>query len=202
MIDLQGRDIMPPFIDGHTHLLQFGISLSKVSLGNFTGLDEIRQIIKSTAYEEPDAERLMFLAWKQSATGSLVSSEMLNNLSERPIYIESHDLHAVWCNAAAVNGLEITDEDIPGGRVHRNADHLPTGLFEDAAVLGIIWPFLTLRLTHEEKLDRLREAIGTYNRAGYTSAIDMAVDEDYWSLLRELYERGELSLHLVVHFLV
>ncbi|KAG7045762.1 amidohydrolase family protein [Colletotrichum scovillei] len=202
IVDLQGRGIMPSFIDGHTHLLQFGISLSKVSLGNCANLEEIRQVIQSTAQEEPDAQRLMFQAWKQSATGSLVSSEMLNDLSERPIYIESHDLHAVWCNAAAVRELEIPDEDIPGGRVHRTADHLPTGLFEDAAVLGIIWPFLTQCLTHEEKLDRLREAIETYNRAGYTSAIDMAVDEDYWNLLRELYEKGELNLRLAVHFLV
>ncbi|KAI5456840.1 amidohydrolase [Mariannaea sp. PMI_226] len=202
LYDLGGHDIMPSFIDGHVHLLQFGISLSKVSLSNCNTLEEVRQVIRSTADEQPHVNRLLFHCWKQSATGSIVDSSMLADLDERPIYIDSHDLHSVWCNEAALNELQVPTNDLPGGKIHRNDAGIPTGLFEDAPVMNIIWPFLTDCLTHEEKLSRLRDAINTYNRAGYTSVIDMAVNEDYWGLLQELYANGELSLRFVAHFLI
>ena len=201
-IDLRGRDILPSFVDGHVHLLQFGISLSKVDLGNCANLEQIRQVIRSTATERANEKRLFFQGWNQSTIQNKPTSAMLDDLDERPIYIDAFDLHSTWCNSAALKELNLPATDPVGAIIHRDDHGVPTGLLEEGAVFGIVWPFLSDLLSREEKKDRLRDAIGVYNRAGYTTVIDMAVTEEYWDLLHELHLSGELKLRFVAHFLI
>ncbi|VUC29713.1 unnamed protein product [Clonostachys rosea] len=201
-VDLGGRDILPAFVDGHVHLLQFGISQSKIDLGECNSLDDIRQAIQAAAASRPDEKRLLFHRWKQSAIQGKATSSMLESLDPRPIYIDSHDLHSAWCNGAALNELTLPAGDPPGGIIHRDEHGAPTGLLEEAAVVSLVWPFLASLMSHTEKLDRLREAIGVYIRAGYTTVIDMAVTPEYWDMLHELHSAGELKLRVVAHFIV
>ncbi|CAG9945778.1 unnamed protein product [Clonostachys rosea f. rosea IK726] len=201
-VDLGGRNILPAFVDGHVHLLHFGISLSKIDLGDCGSLDDIRQAIQMAAAGRPDAKRLLFHRWKQSAIPGKATSSMLEGLDPRPIYIDAHDLHSAWCNGAALDELNLPSTNPPGGIIHRDEHGAPTGLLEEGAVVSLVWPFLADLMSRAEKLDRIREAVAIYNRAGYTTVIDMAVTQDYWELLHELHVAGELKLRVAAHFLV
>ncbi|GJC97366.1 amidohydrolase [Colletotrichum higginsianum] len=202
-VDLKGQTLIPSFIDAHVHLLQFGISLAKVDLRPCKSLAEIEAVIRRTAEARPDAARLLFRGWRHAVTGSHVLASTLDRVSARPIYVDSDDLHSAWCNTAALDEMDIRNKADPeGGRIHRDHEGAPTGFLEEAAVLGIVWPFLGDAMSSEEKLSCLRSAIGEYNKAGYTAVVDMAMDETYWGLLLELKSAGELTLRVAAHFLV
>lgn len=202
-IDLHGQHVLPSFIDSHVHLLLFGISLSKVDLISCNSLVDIRATISSAAKERPNAVRLLCQGWKQSVTGNDVRASMLDDLDERPIYIDSHDYHSEWCNSAALKELDVADvEDPPGGKIHRLPDGTPSGLIEESAVVTIVWPRLIGALSTEEKKAALRKAMRVYNESGYTSVVDMAMDEENWNLLRDLRDDGELSLRIAAHWLI
>jgi predicted amidohydrolase YtcJ len=100
--DLDSHHVVPGFIDGHTHFLMLGQSLSKVDLDGCENLDEIRKRIKTFAEENPSKKRILCMGWMHSMTGGEAKASMLDDLGDRPIYIDSKDLHSVWCNNLAL----------------------------------------------------------------------------------------------------
>lgn len=203
VIDLQGRHVLPAFIDGHMHLLFFGSSLSKIGLDNCTNLQQIRETIKKAAKQRPDAKNLFCRGWKQRATDREALASMIDDIDPRPIFIDSDDLHSVWCSSAALRALNVQDMPDPaGGKIHRDEKGNPSGLLSEGAVIAIAWPFFMKESTAEEQLQYLRLAIRAYNAAGYTGVIEMAMDAGIWSLLETLRDEEQLTLRIAAHWLI
>jgi len=90
-----------------------------------------------------------------------------------------------------------------GGEILRDETGKTTGLMSEAAGIKIVWPHLARVAGREEKLSQMRETIRTYNAAGYTGIIELATDEEIWSLLSELHSsEGPLTLHIAAHWLI
>ncbi|KIW87924.1 uncharacterized protein Z519_11509 [Cladophialophora bantiana CBS 173.52] len=144
-IDVDNRIVTPGFIDGHVHMLHFGLSLGKLD----------------------------------ASTAGQALASMLDELDPRPIYVEALDLHSIWCSTAALDELGVASmEDPPGGTIHRDGNGRPSGLLDEGSLPLIVWPYLTKTLTVEQKQTALHHAVSAYTQAGYTGAIDMAMDED------------------------
>ena len=104
---------------------------------------------------------------------------MLDDLDDRPIFMESKDLYSTWCSTAALAELKLQDMLDPACDViHRGESGKATGLLSEAATMTAVWPFLAKAAWMEDKLKSIREAIKTYKAAGYTGMIDMAMDEN------------------------
>ncbi|KAF2125589.1 amidohydrolase family protein-like protein [Dothidotthia symphoricarpi CBS 119687] len=203
--DLQGRHILPSFIDGHMHFLMLGQSLHKVDLDNCVDLAEIRSRISKYAKEHPHKQRILCKGWMHSMTAGEAKASMLDDLDSRPIYIDSKDLHSVWCNSAALEEMGIQSmEDPAGGKIERDADGKASGLLSEACVLLIVWPYLAQVLPMEDKFSALRAAIKAYHEVGTTGCIDMAMDENAWEAILALREAegGELPLRIAAHWCI
>jgi len=202
--DIGGRLISPGFIDGHMHILLFGGSLVAIDLERCKNLDDIRKTIREGAAARPDAQRLICQGWMHSMTDSKALACDIDDLDERPIFIYAKDLHSAWCSTSALNEMEVADMPNPeGGEIFRDETGKPTGLMSEAAGIQIVWPHLAKVTSREEKLSQIRRAIRTYNAAGYTGMIELATDEEIWSLLSELQSsEGPLTLRIVVHWLI
>lgn len=203
-VDIGGRLICPGFVDGHMHILLFGSSLLAINIEDCQNLNDIRQTILQGARAQPDAARLLVQGWMHFMTDSKALASDLDDLDPRPIYIYAKDLHSAWCNTAALREMNVASMPDPeGGQILRDAQGKPTGLLSEAAAIGLVWPHLAKVISKEEKLAQIRAAIRTYNEAGYTGAIEMATDEEIWSLLTELHdEKGGLSLRVAAHWLI
>ncbi|KAJ1328190.1 amidohydrolase family protein [Microdochium nivale] len=204
-VDLGGRLVMSAFVDAHIHLLQLGISLTKVDVRHCTTIDEVCEVVRRTASADPNAGRLLFSGWRHGVTGHAGNiAAALDAVDSRPIYLDSDDLHAAWCSTAAISEMGLADAPDPvGGKIHRDKQTgQPTGLLEEAAVFALVWPFLGSILSHDEKLDCIRIAAREHNKLGYTTVIDMAVSDEYWDLLQHLHAAGELTLRVAAHFLI
>lgn len=203
--DLHGKYVLPGIIDGHMHFLTLGQSLAKVSLDGCKDLSDIRQRISTYAAAHPDKPRIMCMGWMHSMTNAQAKASMLDDLDPRPIYIDSKDLHSVWCNSAALAELAVHDMPDPaGGSIERDELGRPSGLLSESCVLLIVWPFIANALSLDEKMLALKAAIEAYHRVGCTGCIDMAMDENAWAALLALQraEGGSLPMRIAAHWCI
>lgn len=199
--NLNGKKILPSFIDGHLHLLLLGQSLLKVALDGCKSLEEIKARIKKAAQEDPDATRIFGRGWMHSMTPEGVDARTLDDIDPRPIFIDTKDLHSTWCNTAGLAEVcEVMDiasdgstPDPPGGTFQRDADGRLNGVFNESAVFETIWPFVARVASMEEKKDAIRGAIKAFNSVGYTGMIDMAMDDTIWEPLIALRNQEGLG---------
>ncbi|OTB00283.1 hypothetical protein M426DRAFT_324428 [Hypoxylon sp. CI-4A] len=182
---LNGRTVLPGFIDGHIHLLRLGQSLSKAALDHCENLEDVRKAIKDHALANPDEPRILCKGWMRYMSKPLAS--LVDDLDPRPIYVDSKDLHTTWCSTSALKELDAENlEDPEGGKIERDSDGKPTGAFEEAAVFSIIWPFLGDAATKKDREEWIRAAVQAYNGSGYTGAIDMAMEDQAWETLLDI----------------
>ncbi|KAI1502164.1 amidohydrolase [Biscogniauxia marginata] len=202
--DLNGRTVLPGFIDGHIHLLRLGQSLSKVGLDHCENLDDIRKAISDYAIANPSEPRILCKGWMRHMSKPLAS--LIDDLDPRPIYIDSKDLHTTWCNTAGLKDIGAENlEDPEGGKIERDSNGKAMGAFSEAAVFSIIWPFLGQVANREQREDWIRDAVRTYNRFGYTGAIDMAMEEQVWETLLDMRKEQPdkpLPLRLAAYWLI
>ncbi|KAF2113640.1 amidohydrolase family protein-like protein [Lophiotrema nucula] len=203
--DLQGKHVLPGFIDGHMHFLMLGSALHKLSLDGSKDLTEIRARITDFAKQNPDKKRILCRGWMHSMTDGKAEASMLDDLDPRPIYIDSKDLHSTWCNTAALEEMQVHDiPDPAGGSISRDANGKPSGLLSEASVLLIVWPHLAQVASMEEKMSALKSAIAAYHEVGVTGCIDMAMDENAWEAILAFRdaEGGSLPMRMAAHWCI
>lgn len=203
--DLGDQTIAPGFFDGHMHLLMFGTSLQKVSLEHCRSLQDIRTTIREAAKSDQSRSRILCRGWMHYMTDGQALASDLDDLDERgrPIFIDSKDLHSTWVNSAALEEMDIQDMSDPaGGEIHRDEKGRATGLLSEAAAVTIVWPHLARVASMEEKATSIREAIRTYNAAGYTGLVEMAMDENSWEALLQFRSQEDLTIQIAAHWLI
>ncbi|KAL4941252.1 hypothetical protein BDV06DRAFT_194829 [Aspergillus oleicola] len=205
-LDLGRRRVLPGFIDGHMHLLLFGAYLSKIDLSQCKSLADIRSTIKIGVASRPAATnpRLFCSGWMHTMTDGVALSSMIDDLDDRPIFIDAKDLHSAWCNSAALKDLGVTRDtpDPEGGSIERDTEGNPSGLLSEAAAVTIVWPHVANVATEDEKRGYVRDAIRAYNAAGYTGMIEMATDENIWSVASQLFQEEDVSMRLACHWII
>ncbi|KAJ9479467.1 Amidohydro_3 domain-containing protein [Pseudozyma hubeiensis] len=208
-VDLGGSKlVVPGFIDGHTHLLNFGQSLDKVDVGKCKNLEQIQQKIKEAAQAKPEAPRILAAVWMQNSTdGKALASWIDEVVPDRPVYIESFDLHSHWCNTAALKELGITDKtpDPEGGQIVRDPETgKASGLLLEMANIIFVWPKLANMATKKEQEASFMRACDSYHESGFTGGIDMALDSlSLDCILRTKHKmKGKLPIRVAAHWLV
>ncbi|KAJ5183083.1 hypothetical protein N7492_000699 [Penicillium capsulatum] len=202
IIDLENRVVTPGFIDSHVHILHYGQSLRKVNLISCTSLEEIRATIKDYAQANPSLPRILCRQWIQATTDGVALASMLDDLDPRPIFIDSVDLHSMWCNSAALDEMKAhTTPDLPGGTIHRDENGRASGLLDEAAVISFAWPHLEGTYSLEDVVEALDEAFASYSASGYTGLVDMAMNEATWDILNYRRDRS-FPFHIGAHWLV
>lgn len=208
-IDLGGgKLVVSGFIDGHTHLLNFGQSLDKVDLGKCKNLAQIQQKIREAAEANPDAPRILAAVWMQNSTdGKALASWIDEIVPDKPVYIEAFDLHSSWCNTAALKELGITDEtpNPEGGEIVRDSTTgKATGLLLEMANIVLVWPKLANLATKEEQEASFMRACDSYHESGFTGGIDMALDPLSLDCILRIKAKmnGKLPIRVAAHWLV
>ncbi|KAM7194019.1 Amidohydrolase 3 [Naviculisporaceae sp. PSN 640] len=215
IVDLKGKTILPGFVDGHMHLMLLGQALNKLDIGHCKSLSDIRETITAYAIANPDVPRIMCKGYMHIMTDPhMVTSADLDGLDtpniavgkpERPILIDSKDLHSSWCNTSAVQELEAhTWADVPGGTIERDDSGNLTGVFTEAANITYVWPYLSRVASMEERIASIRAAVSNYHESGYTGLIDMAMDEAAWEALQSVRRdtSNPLKMRIAAYWLI
>ncbi|MBC2642863.1 MULTISPECIES: amidohydrolase [unclassified Rhodococcus (in: high G+C Gram-positive bacteria)] len=209
VVDLDGAFVLPGFIDAHTHLLMMGQALQKVDLQSAADLGDIQDRIRRFAAGNPDAPRILGRSWLFPALGGHPPTRQMIDAAEaeRPVYLDSNDVHSAWVNTAALRelGIDANTPDPIGGRIERDpVTGAATGMLFETAVTQIVWPTLAKLISDTERDVALAAAFEQYLADGVTGAVDMALGADEIEALERALAAGEgtLPLRVAGHWLI
>ncbi|HEX5685161.1 MAG TPA: amidohydrolase [Ideonella sp.] len=209
VIELDGRTVMPGFIDAHLHSLAGGralllCDLAYAPLTRAQLAGRLQACIDATPEAGPDAW-LEAVNWDRQSTAALDADPtraLLDGLdTTRPIAVTSADFHSVLANsqAFALAGIDASTPDPVGGKFLREANGTPSGICEDAAGFE-----LKAAIPPDSEADQLKQgraALAAIREQGITTLMDAAAGESHFQVFKALRDAGELTarVHLAVN---
>lgn len=134
--DLGGRVLTPGFIDAHNHLSVAALHPRWRDVSAAQSLDELLEMVRAQAAEEPDAPWVRVCDWDEWKCGVYPTAAALDSLGiDRPIIVAHYSLHQCVVSSAGLDALEIgrTTPDPAAGRIGREGDGAANGLLLERA---------------------------------------------------------------------
>ena len=199
VIDGHGRTLLPGLIDAHGHVLELGYARNSVDLSGTRSLDEALATVKAYAQAHPDAKWIRGGGWNQVIwkLGRFPTAKELDSVvSDRPVWLSRIDGHAAWANSAAIElaGVTRATSDPSGGRIERDAEGNPTGVFVDGATELV--DAKVPALTAPEKAAALDTALAEMASVGLTGVSDAGIDLDNYRLYRQYADARKLTARI------
>ncbi|MGC8614823.1 MAG: amidohydrolase [Thermoprotei archaeon] len=110
-IDLNGRVVLPGFIDSHTHMLHLGLQKLRLDLSGCKSRDEAIEKVAKRA-SEPGTNVVIGYGWDESAWKDkvyLTKDEL--DFTEKPVVLYRRDGHMATLNSKALRKLGIERQD-------------------------------------------------------------------------------------------
>lgn len=206
-IDLEGRLVVPGFIDSHAHGgLMTAAFKDKINLFEGDTVEEYLDIIKSYVSENPEKKVYKGAGWSSPLFGDIgPAKELLDEIcSDRPVVLKGMEGHSLWANSCAI-ALAGVDEHTPnpmGGVIERNADGSIQGTFKDEAQ-NIINAAI-----EDDPVELYKETILEYQddmaSLGYTAVAELMVKRgsNIHKAAIELAEEDKLKMKYLQEFTV
>ena len=196
VLDLTGKTVLPGLIDAHLHLTSVGLALHEVDLHRVSSVAELVRRTLAFAKNSPDAW-ILGEGWDQNLWAGKAFPEhraLSAAIPDRPVALDRVDGHALLVNAKAMElaGVTKATPDPAGGRILRDPDGEPTGVFVDDATE------LVYRVIPPPSHDQLRRAAlaaaAQCHRWGVTAIGEAATSRADLAVFRELAAAGALDL--------
>jgi predicted amidohydrolase YtcJ len=215
VIELNGRFVMPGFIEGHGHYLGLGRSKQILDLRKVKNWQEVVTMVSAAVDKAKPGDWIFGRGWHQDkwdsvpedAVDGVPRNDTLNAVSPRnPVSLGHASGHAAFFNDAALAQAGIDDDtaDPPGGTIVRTPEGKATGLMRETAqrLLNDAINVYNSRLSPEEseQLDRERVFLAADEalRHGVTSFHDAGADFQTIDFYKKLEAEGNLPVRLYV----
>lgn len=194
--------VVPGLIDTHNHMQWTAIQTRLVDLAPARSIADVQEAVRAYAQRHPDKP------WIMSGSGWHVVSlregryptrqELDAVCADRPVYLPRVG-HAAVANTLALRMAGIGPEtpDPPGGRFERDAAGHPNGVLLEPTAFEPV-ARLVPPPSVQEQADALRDIQRTYHAAGLTGIMDPGVTPEMMRLYQMLWQRGELTVRLVL----
>jgi predicted amidohydrolase YtcJ len=217
VVELEGRFVMPGFIEGHGHFLGLGESLRILDLSEVRDWREVVNMVATAADKTKAGEWITGRGWHQdkwdsvprNAVEGVPVNESLSVVSpDNPVRLTHASGHAYFVNDVALQkaGIDADTADPRGGTIVRDANGEATGLLRETArnmVDGAERGFVeSLTPANREALDRERIRLAGEQALmfGVTSFQDAGARTRNFintiELLKVLEAEGELPVRL------
>ncbi len=205
LVNLEGRTMLPAFIDAHSHLTALANTLQCVSLQDAGSFAEIQKRLQEyIAGRKPaDGEWIIGVGYDHNSLKEQrhPTRRMLDAIAQdHPIVISHASGHMGVVNSAALAqaGIDESSADPAGGVIGREEDgRTPNGYLEEKAFLALAAH--TPRITPERQRELLREAQRVYSRYGITTVQDGLTGEAEMAWLDQAAKPGDLFLDVVAY---
>jgi predicted amidohydrolase YtcJ len=210
IVDLDGRTMLPGFIDGHGHIAITALTrafrnLAPVPAGPVRSIADIKaEMLKHRA--DPKVERGGWLIGANYDDSLLAEKRQptradLDEIStEQPVFLFHASLHVAAVNSRALEiaGIDADTPDPSGGVIRRWPESRePNGILEELALAAVMAKMPQASL--ETLLDLLDEVQDQYARWGITTAQDGATQARDYKLLALAAERDRLKIDVVAY---
>jgi predicted amidohydrolase YtcJ len=212
-VDLEGRTLLPGFVDSHGHAYLIGLQAVSANLlpppdGDGRDIPNLQTLLRDWVEENP--ETLEQFGWivgfgyddSQLAEQRHPTRQELDAVStEYPVVIihQSGHLGVGNSKALALAGITAESDDPPGGVIRREAGSSePNGVLEETGFFQLLLPFIGG--LSDELQDRLVVAGTRFATSfGYTTVQEGRAMQMSLDAMQRVAERGDLAVDLVAY---
>jgi len=193
-VDLEGKTLMPGFIDSHTHIR--GRPQRYIELGDVGSIAEIQNLIRAKAEELGDGEWITGYGWSED---ELIEDRrpMRQDLDEaapdNPVTLTRAGGHSAVVSTLALTLADITNTtpDPEGGVIERDQNGTATGIIRERQnIVGRLVP----DSTYDELIASLEVNLHALLSKGITSITDASKAPREYAMWEQLYATATLPL--------
>ncbi|XP_058768498.1 protein LONG AFTER FAR-RED 3-like isoform X1 [Vicia villosa] len=174
VLDLEGKVVLPGFIDSHVHFIAGGLQMMQVGLRGVNKKEEVIRRIKAAAESAKPGSWILGGGWNNDQWGGdLPAAYWIDDITpNNPVWLSRMDGHMGWANSVTLRlaGITNSTESPKGGTIVRSADGEPTGLLVDSAMT------LVVSRIPERTIDDRREALQKASNLALTNGVTTVVD--------------------------
>lgn len=211
IIDLQGKTLIPGFIDAHGHVFNSGIQALSANLlappdGTVIDIKDLQQALRSWAEKPQNQQHGLILGFgyddSQLKEGRHPTRQELDEVSkDLPVIIIHQSGHLATLNskALALAGFTETSPDPEGGKIRREDDgKTPNGVLEETAFFGALLPMFA-KLGDKENEVIFNAGMKLYARFGYTTAQEGRASSSAVKTMYELAKKNKLPIDVAAY---
>ena len=144
VIDLEGKTVIPGFIDSHAHFMNLGYLKLNLDLTKIKNWAEILEMVRTAVKNSKPGVWIEGRGWHQEkweklpkimVEGYPVHKDLSTISPKNPVYLKHTSGHAILANQMAMHlaGIDNNTADPAGGRIIRDKKNQPTGIFLESA---------------------------------------------------------------------
>ncbi|XAR63532.1 hypothetical protein NMG60_11023496 [Bertholletia excelsa] len=174
ILNVEGRGVVPGFIDSHVHLIWGGLQMMRVELRTVSSKDEFVRKVKDAVRNLEPGSWVLGGGWNNDLWGGeLPMASWIDDITaHNPVWLSRKDGHMGLANSLALKTAGISNEtkDPNGGTIMRTSTGAPTGLLIDSASK------LVFSCIPEVSVDERREALLKANNHALSRGVTTVVD--------------------------
>ncbi|MCC6804120.1 MAG: amidohydrolase [Anaerolineae bacterium] len=202
-LDLNGRHVVPGMTDAHIHWQMLTQALQNVQLYNLPSRQAALDRIADRARQTPPGQWIGGFGWLQDDWDDRrfpTARELDAVTPDHPVYLVARSGHSAWVNSLALrlSGIDASTPDPEGGEIVRDALGEPSGVLLEGAAM---------RLVERNIPEPTVEELATLMKGTQTLALSLGItgihdfdDQECFSALQVMRERGDLALRVVKNF--
>ncbi len=207
-IDLNGKTMLPGFIDGHSHFTTAGlmeatqINLASPPVGTVKNFSEIGDLLRRKAASTPKGGWILCYGYDDTALDERrhpTAADLDKAAPDHNVVLRHVSGHLSVCNSLALKTSGYTREmaDPPGGIIRRDASGNPNGVLEEPPARELLFAHIP-PVTKEDWEAAITTACDMYAAKGVTTAQDGFTDQAIWDALFATHEAGNLKIRVQV----
>ncbi|MCI4669633.1 MAG: amidohydrolase [Bacteroidia bacterium] len=207
VIELEGKTMIPGFVESHGHLLGLGNFKRNLDLMKVNNYEELVEMVREAVTKAEPGEWILGRGWHQSkwipqpeamVKGYQIHDALSAVSPDNPVMLEHASGHAIFANAKAMEiaGINAKSDVGEGGEIIRDPQGKPTGIFTENAesLIGRHVP----RSSPQSIRKDLETAIETCLKYGITSFQDAGSNQMAIDAYKEFLQTGKMNIRLWV----
>ena len=208
MIDLQGKTMLPGFIDGHSHLLTIAdgtmqANLSPAPVGTVASVPDIISALKKLKTKQQFSDTSLLIGWgydqdflseKRHPTAAELDAAFPTN----PVILIHTSGHMLVANTLAfklANVSAATKDPTGGTFIRKKGSNELEGLVQEMAMVSFM-PLTKSLLSDEQEFKKIKAAQEYYASCGVTTAAEHLVTPEKMPLLAKAAAANLLFIDL------
>lgn len=207
-IDLNGKTLLPGFIDPHSHFGMVSNTMGQVDLnsppvGDIKNIADVLQKMKAYKTENNIADGEWIFGWgydesQLAEKRHLNKTEIDSVLPNNPVYLVHTSGHMGVANSMALDKMNVsaTTKNPEGGSIERMPNSQePAGLVQETAM----YPFVgnMLKILESKQADFFPATQKKYAKNGVTTAQDGMTDRNAIEFFQSQADAGKLEIDLI-----
>jgi predicted amidohydrolase YtcJ len=206
VIDLDGKLVVPGFIDSHVHF-DAAAAFHDFNIMKVSSQEEFVHRVEEVVARLPDGEWILggfwgaYDAWAESSAGGQKREAFTPDMArirditaKHPVFLRKFDGSEFAANGPALSAAGV-DPKRPRAKdvtFLRGKSREITGIMQGKGVLPLFERVVPKSFSHERRVMQTKRALEEVRKHGVTNIGDISDDEQL-AIFRELRERGELT---------